>query len=222
MTRYFTSDPHFGHYSKSTGRGIITFERTRFKNIQEHDEYLIMLYSSWAQKLKPEDEFWVLGDWGNTSYLYLLDMFPCKACFVYGNHDMQVDRSKFEEHFYEVYEYPVWLSNKLVVSHVPVAVYEDSINVHGHLHGCVLDSPNHMNASLHVNDYSLLKGQNVDGQFGKLPKYNRRFLWEPFADKYKFTQPKEDVAYDKDGRIDLAASRVLQRLSKEKMVANRS
>lgn len=45
--------------------------------------------------------------------------------------------------------------------------------------------------------------------------YNRRFLWEPWADKYQFAQKKEDVVYDKDRNIDLAASRVIQRLVQE-------
>ena len=43
-----------------------------------------------------------------------------------------------------------------------------------------------------------------------------RFLYEPYAEMYKFTQPKEDVIMDKNGRIDLSASRLLQRINTEK------
>ena len=214
--RYFLSDPHFGHYSEETGRGIITFERIQFETIEEHDFYLVRMFTNLSQKVKPNDEVWILGDWGSTDYLWVMDMFLCKTCFVYGNHDTQSNKPKFEEHFDEVYEYPVFLSNKLVVSHIPVAVYDDTINVHGHLHGSVLNSPNHICCSIHVTDYKPIADQYVNSQFGKLPKYNRRFLWEPFADKMRFLQPREDVIMDKDGIIDLAASRVMQKLNKEK------
>lgn len=213
MTRYFVSDPHFAHGNAE--RGIITFERTQFNTIEEHDKFLIEKFTEWAEKANSLDEFWVLGDWGNTDYLYLMDMFKCKTCFVYGNHDSHSDFEKFQLHFDKVYEYPVYLSNKLVVSHIPVAVYEDQINVHGHLHGAVLDSPNHLCCSLHVHNYLPLTDQHINGQFGKLPKYNRHFLWEPFAHLMKFTQERADVVKDKDGRIDLAASRVMQKLKKE-------
>jgi hypothetical protein len=112
----------------------------------------------------------------------------------------------------KVYEYPVYLSQKLVISHYPVAVYEDSINVCGHLHGSKLQDPNHIIASIHVADYKPISMQNINGSFGKLPRFNRRFLYEPFAADYQFTQPKDDVIMDKDGRIDLSASRLLMNL----------
>lgn len=207
--RYFTSDPHFGH------KNIVNFERTRFNTIEEHDTFLLKQYLSWAKKLKQNDELYILGDWGDTSYLWIITQFQCKTIFVYGNHDKQIDKSLFEEVFDEVYEYPIWLSNKLVVSHIPVAVWEDTINVHGHLHSSVLDSDNYICCSVHVADYNLISEKKISNSFGKIPAYNRRFLWEPFAKMYKFTQPKEDIVYDKNRRIDLAASRVLQKMKKE-------
>lgn len=211
--RYFISDPHFGHYSESTNRGIITFERTQFDTIQEHDSWVREMFIQLAGKAKPRDEVWVLGDWGDTNALWVMDLFNCKTFFVYGNHDAAADLEKFKIHFDEVYQYPVYLSNKLVVSHIPVAVFEDQINVHGHLHGVVLDSPNYICCSVHVADYRPITDQHINGQFAKLPKYNRRFLWEPFAHMMKFTQERADVIKDKNGRIDLAASRVLQKLN---------
>lgn len=207
MTRYFISDPHFRH------KNITEFERHNFNSVQEHDAFLLKCFEKWARKLKPEDEFWVLGDWGETEFLFVINMFQCKTCFVMGNHDAQADIDKFRLHFDEVYEYPVYLSNKLVVSHLPVAVFEDQINIHGHLHGAVLDSDNYICCSLHVANYTPINDNNINGRFGQIPKYNRRFLWEPFAHLMKFTQEKADVVKDKNGRIDLSASRVLQKLT---------
>ena len=61
----------------------------------------------------------------------------------------------------------------------------------------------------------MITEQNIAGVFSKLPKYNRRFLYEPYAADYVFTQPKEDVVMDRNGRVDLSASRLLMKLNKE-------
>ena len=214
--RYFISDPHFGHYSNNTNKGIITFERTQFKTIQEHDKYLFDMFIELSKKLKPEDELWVLGDWGDTNCLWVIGAFDCTTHFVCGNHDAAADIEKFKIYFDEVYQYPVYLSNKLVVSHIPVAVFGDQINVHGHLHGAVLDSPNYICCSLHVVNYKPITDTQINGRFGQLPKYNRRFLWEPFAHLMKFLGERTDVVMNRDGLIDLSASRMLQKLNKEK------
>lgn len=58
-----------------------------------------------------------------------------------------------------------------------------------------------------------LPEEEIEGKLGSLPKRDIRFLWEWFAPYYRFTKKKEDCIYDKDGNIDLAASRVMQRLN---------
>ena len=209
---YFSSDWHFGHDY------IIEFERTQFNNIMQHDNYLIDLLHTWSEKWAAGSTLWFLGDFGNLEYLWVFDMFLAKGItvnFMLGNHDKREDISKIEMYVSKVYEYPVYLSQKLVVSHYPVAVYEDSINVCGHLHGSKLQDPNHIIASIHVAEYKPITMQHVNGSFGQLPRFNRRFLYEPFAADYQFTQPKDDVMYDKDGRIDLSASRLLMKIKKD-------
>ena len=67
--RYIISDTHYGHYDSVQKRGIITFERTQFQTIQEHDDAIDQVLFSIANKIKPKDEFWHLGDWGNLSHL---------------------------------------------------------------------------------------------------------------------------------------------------------
>jgi hypothetical protein len=67
-----------------------------------------------------------------------------------------------------------------------------------------------------VANYKPITDSHINGQFAKLPKYNRHFLWEPFAHLMRFTQEKADVVMNRDGLIDLSASRLLQKLNKEK------
>lgn len=135
--------------------------------------------------------------------------------FILGNHDSAADIPEIEKYVNHVYQYPVYLSNKLVASHEPVNVWENCVNVHGHLHSSVLDSLNYINASVHVANYKMITEQNIAGRFSQLPKWNMRFLYEPYAEMYKFTQPKEDIVMDRNGRIDVSASRLLMKLNRD-------
>jgi calcineurin-like phosphoesterase family protein len=206
--RFFVSDPHFSHGN------IIRFERDQFSSIEEHDGFLVGMFEKWASKCKPGDEFFVLGDWGSLDYLWVMDGFPCKKVFVYGNHDRNEDEARFAEHFDEVHLYPYFLSNKLVVSHYPVAVYRDTCNVHGHTHRSKLVDDNHVCASMDVIGYTPVTDKYLTSVYQRLPKYDRRFLYEPFAQDYVFTKDVglEDKVMDKDGVIDLPASRALRKL----------
>ena len=217
--RYFISDLHFGH--EWNGRGIINFERTQFKTIEEHDLYIEAMIRTLCRKLKPGDEVWNLGDFGSLTKLYTTDWIKAtgaKAYFLYGNHDRQSDLSQFEHYFDQVFLYPVYLSQKLVISHYPVAVFFDTINVHGHLHGANLTPINYVNASIHVANYNPISDKYLDSVYSRLPKFTRRFMYEPFAEWYQFTQPKEDVIMDPNGVIDLSASRFLQKINTDRRI----
>lgn len=217
--KYFISDLHFGHYYN--GRGIITFERTQFNTIKEHDCFVCDMLRALCQKLKPGDEVWNLGDFGNPEYLYTTDWISAtgaKAYFVYGNHDLQCNLKDFEFWFDQVFLYPTFISQKLVVSHYPVAVFPDTINVHGHLHGAKLYPINYVNASIHVANYHPISDKSLSSIYNKLPKFTRRFMYEPFASWYQFTQSKEDVIMDPNGVIDLSASRLLQKINTDRRI----
>ena len=213
--RYFISDLHMDH------KNVINFERTQFTTIEEHNIYIVNFFNQLIKKLKPSDEVWNLGDFGSPDYLYLSDMIRnigAKSIFLYGNHDEQANLSLFQQHFDEVYLYPVYLSQKLVISHFPVAVYNDTINIHGHTHSSRLKDLNHVCASIHVANYQPITDKNLDSIYSRLPKFTRRFLYEPWANDYQFTQCKEDVVMDPNGNIDLSASRLLQKLNTERRI----
>lgn len=221
--RYIISDTHYFHWNEKEKQGIITFERTQFRNIIEHDAAIDQVFYDLSQKIRENDEFWFLGDWGDLSHLWVVDLLNQKSAethMILGNHDAASNIPEFKKYFAYVHQYPVYVSNKLVFSHEPVATWDSVLNVHGHLHGCILNSPNYINASIHVANYKPVTDKNIASAFAKLPKWNMRFLYEPFAEMYKFIQPKEDVVMDRSGRIDLSASRILQRINKEKRGLN--
>lgn len=217
-----TSDWHFGHANDVNTKGILAFERgNKFNTIQEHDKYITGCIEKWLYKLAPEDTFYFLGDFGRPNSKTLSELVrifveaKCHKVAIRGNHDHEIETEIMKTLFDEVYDYPIYISNRIVLSHFPCNVWKDQINIHGHLHGSILNSPNYICASIHVAQYQPINNHIVNGCLGRLPKYNRRFLWEPWADKYQFTQKKENIVYDKDRNIDLAASRVIQRLVQE-------
>lgn len=204
--KYFISDFHFGH------EDIINFERTQFKTIEEHDRCIEDCLRYWAFCLKEEDEFWVLGDWGDISNLNIMDLFKCHTVFVYGNHDKQNDYEQFFTHFDQVYLYSTFIDKRIAVSHIPIAAYDDTVNIHGHLHGAIIDKPNYITCSINDTQYRLVSEKDIQNLFSKMKKYDRRFLYEPFCEDYVYTNhaQRKDLICDKNGKVDIAASKALR------------
>lgn len=70
-----------------------------------------------------------LGDVGNASYL---DELKCYKVLITGNHDVL---SKVASHFNEVYNGPLFISDRILLSHEPIYGIEDfALNIHGHVH----------------------------------------------------------------------------------------
>lgn len=210
---FFTSDLHINHHwinQSGEPRGVILFERTQFKTIQEHDTYIHNMLISWAQK-HPDCGLWILGDFGDTDYLYWIDemrAYGCEVYFLYGNHDSASDFDKFKEHFNEVYRYPTYITNRVLLSHEPqYPMVTGGLNVHGHLHGTKLDSVQHLTVSCNDINYNPISINPIVKRLAQIPKASYKFLEEPFADKYIFFKPRPDIVMDKDGKIDLKASR---------------
>lgn len=205
--KYFTSDPHWGH------KNSLKWARTQFKDVHDMDSFLIQKHKEWAKKLSKEDEFWCLGDLFSHDYLWVYNIFNCKTVLVLGNHDKQADIEKLKLYFDEVYEYPVWISKKMCISHEPVNMFDDSINVHGHLHGNIIDKPNYVSACLEVNDYEIVSEKQVVNRFSKLPKYTRKHMYAPYTEWEKvLVRPENDLILKPDGHIDLSAMRALKKI----------
>lgn len=105
------------------------------------------------------------------------------------------------------YTMPQYIHPRIIVSHEPQYPTPDGvINIHGHLHASKLDSPQHINCSIHITDYRPIGWKTIQKAFSKVPKANYKFLREPYRNEYIFTQPKDDAVYDKNGKIKLKES----------------
>lgn len=224
---WFVSDLHINHFwVNKTGeeRGVTIFERNQFKNIESHDKYIHDKLINWA-KSHPEATLWILGDFGDTSYLYWIDKMRAYGPtinFIMGNHDKKTDLPKFREHFNNVYEYPVFLSPRVVLSHEPLYPAPTGIlNIHGHLHRAILDSLQHMCVSIHVIEYNIVSEKVMNKRLAAIEKPCYKYLKEPYAAEYIFTQDTDEAVYDKKTmKIDLPASRELMDKKREEKNKN--
>lgn len=100
-----------------------------------------------------------LGDVGDPEYMKYLH---CHKVLIMGNHDQSVE--KMEKYFDEIYIGPLWISQKLVLSHEPLTlknwewVEEEetciAFNIHGHNHNnATSNSYYHLNIAQNVYGY---------------------------------------------------------------------
>lgn len=176
------SDPHFGD------RGILKYERNEFNSTEEHDEKIIKAINS---KLTEGDTLICLGDLGHNWLNCIPKIKKCgKKILILGNHD-NCAKSKYREYFDEVFPGPLFINRFTVLSHEPIPVSEHFINIHGHLHGSILDDNNHINISISMIDYKLFDlDAGTKSLIDKLPRIKAHFLEEWYADKYIFTEKK--------------------------------
>ena len=99
-----------------------------------------------------------LGDVGDPK---LFAQIKAHKVLIMGNHDETA--TKFENYFDEIYTGPVWIAEKLVLSHEPLNLYSGitnkpiAVNIHGHDHGGEFAKDNyHVNLAQNVYGYEPL------------------------------------------------------------------
>ena len=132
MTRFFTSDTHFGDHR------AINIHKRPFATVAEMDEALV---AAWNATVGPEDEVWHLGDFARTAAAAerLLARLNGRKHLLRGNNDPPAtaaasgwasvgDYAEMEEE-----------GRRLVLCHYPFrswnGQHRGAINLHGHSHG---------------------------------------------------------------------------------------
>ena len=136
---YLVSDTHF----KDLDRKYMGY------HISDEDQWYII-----NDTCHKNDTLIHLGDIGDLEYIKRL---KCHKVLIMGNHDQSI--TKMEEVFDEVYSGPLWISQKLVLSHEPIIIEEINfglpiaVNIHGHEHNGIKHSNCHFNICQNVYGY---------------------------------------------------------------------
>lgn len=157
----------FKHWSE--GKSIFLISDTHFNdsdrpfmgyNISEKEQISLI-------KKKVQGQCLIhLGDVGNPEYLKDIKAYKV---LIMGNHDETA--TQFEPYFDEIYTGPLWIAEKLVLSHEPLCLESGitrkpiAFNIHGHDHS----------GEYYNDDYHLNLAQNV---FGYEPLNLKEFIKE--------------------------------------------
>jgi len=111
---YLISDTHFDDDCKIMNPNWI--------NPKEHMKRI-------KRDVQKSDTLIHLGDVGNPTYL---DELKCYKVLISGNHDIL---SKVADHFDEIYTGPLFIADRILLSHEPIYGLEEfTLNIHGHIH----------------------------------------------------------------------------------------
>ena len=158
--------PCFQHWSELGAVYLVS--DTHFKDVdRKYMGYYISNEDQWYllnDTCHRFDTLVHLGDVGDLDYIKRL---KCHKVLIMGNHDQSIE--KMEEVFDEVYSGPLWISQKLVLSHEQIwshcfeSAEPIAFNIHGHDH----------NKGNKETKYSLNLAQNV---YGYIPLNLNQFI----------------------------------------------
>lgn len=130
---WIISDPHFGDVEAYCFRNKVNLYNGEYSDIEiqekvkENDLSLVKKINSRVNK---NDTLIILGDIGDTEYVKKLRGYKV---LIMGNHDKGA--SNYKELFDEVYEGPLMISDRIILSHEPIIGLPEYIfNIHGHDH----------------------------------------------------------------------------------------
>lgn len=132
---YFTSDWHLGH------KNILRICERPFNTIEEMEHCLI---DNWNNKVKKNDEVYILGDFGFFSNHHavneVLDKLNGRKHLVIGNHDKYLKQNRDKLKFDSIADYKKIKHEgvEFILSHYPYyewdGFFRNSIMLHGHVH----------------------------------------------------------------------------------------
>lgn len=115
-----------------------------FMGYEVSEEEQISILKKYVMK---NDTLIHLGDVGNPEYMKHVKGYKV---LILGNHDFTA--SRFRPYFDEIYEGPLMISRKLILSHEPVDV-PWAFNIHGHVHNPGSNDDHHLNLAANVFGY---------------------------------------------------------------------
>lgn len=133
-TVWFYADPHFADEEMKYLR----------KNYIGDEEQIARINS----KIGKNDTIVILGDIGDKEWLRKIRGYKV---LLLGNHD--AGATNYLGYADEVYEGPLWISEKILLSHEPID-FPFVFNIHGHVHGAPTMGTNHFNCCAELIDYT--------------------------------------------------------------------
>lgn len=205
------SDKHLGD------KNLIRGTRTEFASSKEHTNRLIEIHN---EVVKDYHIVYDLGDIGSDKEeirrFFASIKRPKKMILIKGNHDV-FSNSFYEEFYDEVYSHPLYIHKRVVLSHHPIKVDDDVINIHGHTHLIKIDLPNYINVAVDLTKFNYFKGREIDKYFQSIPKTSTKFCEEWYKDIQRPMTNRKDLILNDKGLIN--PEETLKQIKLEKELA---
>lgn len=152
MKRFLISDTHFGHSKILEFNNYDGSPVRPFSTVEEMDETMV---ENWNSVVGPNDKVYHLGDVVmSKKSLPILNRLNGKKTLIAGNHDI-FDTKEYLKYFDNMRGYRV--IDGYILSHIPI--HPDTIerfkgNIHGHLHGNVMNNPLYMSVCVEQINYT--------------------------------------------------------------------
>lgn len=151
---FISSDPHFGHENAwKLFKGVDGNPLRPFSSTEEMNEVMIARHNA---VVKPEDHWYCLGDVViNKKFLHLINRLNGHKRLVMGNHDIYDNKMYYEAGFEKIMAVRVF--DGMILTHIPIhseSIARFGINVHGHLHGNVVNDPRYLCVSVEQINYT--------------------------------------------------------------------
>ena len=126
------------------------------------------------KKVHKNDTIVILGDIGNLEYIKQIKGYKV---LIKGNHD-DGPKADYENVFDEVYEGPLFIAEKILLSHERIPSPGFFINIHGHDHAGTENDEFHLNLAANVIGYTpiSLKELIKSGLVSKVPSIHRETI----------------------------------------------
>ena len=145
--KYVIADTHFGH------ENIIKYENRPFPNAQEMDKVII---DRWNNTVNKDDTVYHLGDvflCSTDKQFETMNQLNGNIILIKGNHDNQTDTKLIDRlGFKEVHD-RLLLKDKFILTHRPIELNHDYLNIHGHTHSQRENDVNHFCVSVEMIGY---------------------------------------------------------------------
>lgn len=161
---FFISDTHNNHSKTWNGAFKAPNGIDNLRPFSSNEEMMEHMAKKWDAKVQATDKVYVLGD---CAFYKPLDLEwfanrPGKKRLIMGNHD-SFDVSVYRKFFQKVLSLRQF--NKVICSHVPLhpmSIKERwSFNIHGHMHGSILNDPLYISVCVEQTDYNPLEMSEV-------------------------------------------------------------
>jgi calcineurin-like phosphoesterase family protein len=176
MKTFYTSDPHYGHYTSSE-RNILKFCNRPFQTIEEHDEALI---KNWNNVVSDDDRVYVLGDVllgrHKANPNAILSRLQGKELhLITGNHDGPTTIESYRWASVQPYLEIIDQNQKIVLCHFKFAIFnkchKGAVQLFGHSHGGASQNKQQIDVGVDCWNYSPITLREIREKMKTLPDF---------------------------------------------------